>query len=217
MEWIVSLATLVVLLVFIILAFLKKSQKEKLPVILLFFAFFVYHIGDMGLWYECNYEVYRRIASAGFYLIMPFALLLMYVLVPKEKMNLFIRIATLVLILPWIYAFVMIGSNPLVYLHEVTPVRNANFEMILVLSFVIGTLFCAIVGYRAARFREDYGRRLAKHFSLGIVIYTLIILCLFMSEDAFGYDATWLFGVATVFFAILLLLGMECKSREAAA
>lgn len=213
MEWIVSLATAVVLIVFIVIAFTRPPTKEKAPVIFLFLALLIYHIGDCGLWYGYDYELVRRIASVGFYFIMPFSLWLMYVLLPKERMNFFIRIIALLLIIPWIYALVMVNESPLVFLQEYLTEPDEAYEtfiMGLVLIFVIGTLFAAIVGFRAAKFRDDYGKGFARNFSWGLIIYTVLILCLFMSVDLFGYDATWLFGIPTTIFSILLLLGLGC-------
>lgn len=213
MKWIVSLITLGFLVVFIIVAFNRQSTKERTPALMLLFALLIYHIGDMGLWAGWDYEIVRRIASVGFYFIMPFSLWLMYVLVPKEKMNLFIRIVTLLLIIPWIYAIVMIKGSPLVFLEEQMPVMEEAYEsfiMMLVLFFVVGTIFTAIVGFIAARKRDDYGKGLALKFSWGIIIYTVLILCFFMSIDLFGIDLTWLFGIATVIYSLLIILGLKC-------
>jgi hypothetical protein len=220
MKWIVSLVTIVVLLVFIIIAFTRHAGKERNPAILLMIALLIYHVGDCGLWYGYDYELVRRIASVGFYFIMPFSLWLMYLLVPKEKMNLLIRIITLVLILPWIYALVAVKDSPLVFLQDHVLVPDEayeNFIMGLVLLFTLGTIFAAIVGFRAAKFREDYGKKLAKNFSWGLIIYNVLILCLFMSIDAFGYDATWWFGVPATIYALLILLGLNyCCCEEKA-
>lgn len=213
MKWMVSMAAVVVLLIFIIIAFTRHATKERTPALLLFFALLIYHIGDIGLWYGYDYELTRRIASVGFYFIMPWSLWLMYVLTPAEKMNYFIRIVTLLLMIPWVYALVMIDASPLVFLEEMMPAPDEAYEtfvMGLVGVFVLGTLFAAVIGFRAARHRADYGKRLARYFSWGLIIYTVMILCLFMSIDMFGYDATWWFGVPSVLYALLVLLGLRC-------
>lgn len=215
MKWIVSLITLIVLVILLILVFRQKKSKEKTPMIFLLFAFIVYHIGDMGLWGGCEYEMIRRIASAGFYFVIPFSLWLMYILLPNEKMTMLIRIVTLILMLPWLYAFIVLYKAPLVFLEDYPGTEHETLTYLLILSFVIAVLFAAIVGFRASKFRDDYGKRLAKFFYLGLIIYTIIILILFSSIDAFGYDATWFFGVATVIYSMMLYFGSTaCKSKS---
>jgi len=209
MKWIVSLITLIVLLLLLILVFRQSKTKEKTPFIFLLFSLIVYHIGDMGLWGGCEYELIRRIASAGFYFIMPFSLWLMYVLVPKEKMNMFIRIVTLILMLPWLYALIVLYEAPLVFLEEYPGTEHETLTYVLILSFVIAVVFAAVVGFSASKFREDYGKKLAKYFSWGLIVYTIIILVLFSSIDAFGYDATWFIGVGTIIYSFLLYFGLS--------
>ncbi len=203
MEWIVSLIT-AVFLIFLIIMTLSGKEKypEKKAILMVLFSFLVYHIGDIGLWYGCNYELVRRIASIGFYFEIPFMLYLMYLLVPKEKRTMFMRIFSLLMMLPWVVALALIYQYPLVFLEEMGG-QSENLVYALVLFFIIAIVFMAIYGYKAAKLRVDLqGKKLAKAFANASIILLIMYLVLWSTMDAFGYDATYLFGVATITWSV---------------
>lgn len=208
MKWIVPLVAVFFLVVFLVIFLVRKQRpKEYNGLIVIVISLLVYHIGDLGLWAGWNYEVVRRIASIGFYFEMPFILLLMYYLVPGEKMNLFTRIATLVLMLPWLIALFLIGNSPLVYLEGQGSV-NENLMYFLVLSFIVAAVFAVINGFMAGRFRQDEaGKKLAGMFSRATIILTILYVVLWSTIPAFNYDATWLFGIVSMIYVFLLWLG----------
>jgi hypothetical protein len=217
MLWIVPLIAVLVLAGFLIYFLtIKDKPKEMRGLILLTLSLLVYHIGDTLLWAGWNYEVARRIASVGFYFEIPFILLLMYYLVPKEKMNLFIRIFTGVLMLPWLVALILVYKWPIVYLGEPDP-QNETIIYALIICFIIAIIFAVIVGFRAAKFRSDaFGKKLARYFSITSIVLVVLYLFLWSTIETIDYDATWLFGVVSIFYVVFLWLG-SCICKEVIA
>jgi hypothetical protein len=216
MLWIVPLIAVLVMAGFLIYFLtIKDKPKEMKGLILITLSLLVYHIGDTLLWAKWDYEVARRIASVGFYFEMPFILLLMYYLVPKEKMNLFIRIFTSILMLPWLAALVVVYKWPIIYL-DPNP-KNDTLIYALIICFIIAIIFAVIVGFRAAKFRSDaFGKKLARYFSITSIVLVVLYLFLWSTIETMDYDATWLFGVVSIFYVVLLWLG-SCICKEASA
>lgn len=214
MEWIVSLITVIFLIVMIIIYFAEKAKyPEKKGILLVLFSFLIYHIGDIGLWYGCNYELVRRIASIGFYFEIPFMLIFMYYLVPKEKRSMFMRIFSLIMMLPWLIALILVYSYPLVFLEEMGG-KSENLMYSLVLFFIIAIVFMAVYGFKASRKREDaFGQKLARLFAVASIVLIILYLFFWSTMDAFDYDATYLFGIATVAWTILIRAG-SCKCKQ---
>ncbi len=216
MEWIVSLITTVCLVGFLIWFLTRKHKPREMPaVILLTVAFLIYHIGDWGLWGGCQYEFIRRVASVGFCLMIPMILLLMYMITSKDHMNLFYRIITLILTLPWIAGIIMVYKYPIVYL-ETYPGTGTPLAMwIALISFIVGMIFVIIMGYRASRLRTDpMGKSLGCNFATGSLIFTVIIIFLWYSPEILGKDYTWFFGVATIIFMLFICIGMGVKKEK---
>jgi hypothetical protein len=217
MFWIVPLIAAIVMAGFLIYFLtIKDKPKEMTGIILITLSLLVYHIGDVLLWAGWNYEVARRIASVGFYFEIPFILLLMYYLISKEKRNLFIRIFTWILIIPWIVALVLIYKSPLVFL-EGQGTRNEIMANICLVCFIIAILFAIIMGFRSVKFRSDaYGKKLAKYFASGSIVLIVLYLALWSTFLAVQYDSTWLIGVVNICYVVLLWLG-SCKCKEVTA
>lgn len=214
MKWIVSLITVVFLIVMIIIYLAEKEKHpEKRGILLVLISFLVYHIGDIGLWAGYHYELVRRIASIGFYFEIPFMLLLMYYLVPKEKRSMFMRIFTLIMMLPWLIALLLVYGYPLVFLEEMGG-KSENLMYTLVLCFIVAIIFMAIYGFKAAKNREDaFGKKLSRLFAIASIILIIMYLFFWSTMDAFNYDATFLFGIATVTWTIIIRAG-SCKCKE---
>lgn len=215
MEWIVSL-TAIVFLIFMVYYFLSKKDKprEISAIVLVLLGFIVYHIGDAGLWAGWKYELVRRIASIGFYFEIPFMILLLYYLVPKEKKSMLFRWLGLILILPWLAALIMVYKYPLVYLEGQGEVSE-TFVYALVLSFILAVIFLAVYGFSAVKWRNDvFGKKLSRMFSIASIVLVLLYVILWSSIDAFGYDATWLFGLATVIWTLMIWSGTDVKKVE---
>lgn len=216
MYWIVSLITSILLVIFFFWFIrIKNKPKETKPAILLTLAFLVYHIGDLGLWAGWDYEVFRRIASIGFYLIIPFSLLLMYMVLSKDHMNLFVRIVTLIFILPWITYIVLIGNYPLVYLDTYELIVPCDWYVQgAILIFVVGAIWAIINGYRAGKLRADaLGKKLGNLFATGLLVYTVLLLCMYFSFELFDVDLSWLMDIATFIYILLICIGLNVKSE----
>ncbi|MFC1731565.1 hypothetical protein ACFL6I_14710 [candidate division KSB1 bacterium] len=216
MEWIVPLIATTILALFFIYFLAKKNRtKEIFAISLVTLSMLIYHIGDLFLWSEwMDYEIARRIASIGFYLEIPFMILLMYLLLPKEKHSMFMRIASTILFIPWIVALLMICKSPIVFL-ENHGEFNENFVYLLILCFVISIIFIAIKAFRANKFREDkIGKKLSNRFAIGVIVYTVLYLIIFSSMETFGQDLTWLFGIASIIFVFMLWHGSFIKKES---
>lgn len=202
MEWIVSLLTLVFLFIFLFYLLIRKKKHDFTVLIPITMAFIVYHLGDLGLWCGWYYEIVRRIASVGFYFIIPCLLLIMHKLLPKTEKNWFVNIFSVILLLPWVYALIILAKSPLIYLDEPA---DENFVYLLVAAFVIAVIFIVIYGFRAAKIISDiYRKIIARNFSVSLIIMLILYLLLWGSIDAFGYDATYLFGFANLIFIFIL-------------
>lgn len=215
MKWIVSLITIIFLIVMIIIYFAEKAKyPEKKGILLVLFSFLVYHIGDIGLWYGCNYELVRRIASIGFYFEIPFMLVFMYYLVPKEKRSMFMRIFSLFMMLPWLVALILIYGYPLVFLEDMGG-KSENLMYSLVLFFIVAIIFITVYGFKAAKKREDaFGKKLSRYFAIASIILIILYLFFWSTMDAFNYDATYLFGLATIIWSLIIRAG-SCKCKVA--
>ncbi len=209
MEWIVPLIAVIILVIFFVYFLIKKEKsKENSAIILITLSLLVYHIGDLFLWSGwLGYEIARRIASIGFYFEIPFMLLLMYQLLPTEKRQIGVKIISAILLIPWIVAIIMIGKSPIVFL-EGWGTYDENFVYALILCFVISIVFIVINAFRAKKFRDDaLGKKLSNFFAIACIIFTVLYLFIFSSIQTMEVDLTWLFGIVSIFFVIMLWQG----------
>lgn len=216
MEWIVPLIAAVLLFIFFLMYLPKKGICCETSAIDLFIlSLFIYHLGDLFLWSGwVNYEVARRIASVGFYLEIPFLLLLTCHLLPKNRRSILVKFISYLLLIPWVYAIVMIGRSPIVFL-EGKGEADENFIYLMILFFVISILFIVINAFRAGSLREDgFGRKLGKRLGWGAIFFTILYLLIFSSIELIGQDLTWLFGIVSVIFALLLQVKQPAGIKE---
>ncbi|MBN2461451.1 MAG: hypothetical protein JXB60_07570 [Candidatus Cloacimonetes bacterium] len=205
MKWIIPLLGLLFMLFFFIYLLCRKNKpKETRGIILTALALAVYHLGDVGLWGGWYYELVRRIASVGFYFLVPFLLLTMYMLLPKENRGWFIKVFTWLMIIPWIIALVIVYKSPLIFLEEMGG-GNESMTYALVLAFIIAFIFIISNGFRTVKLRSDEtGKNMGKKLAVSLIVMLILYLLLWGSIDAFGYDATYLFAVANIIWALII-------------
>jgi hypothetical protein len=208
MKWLPSILALLLLLYFLYLtvpAF--RSPKTYLKYFVLYLlALFVYHIGDAMLWGGLwNYEIVRRIASVGFYFEIPCLLALVYALLPKESRGTPFRVITAVLCLPWLYALVVVGSSPLVFL-EGKGVKYEDIMYALVLAYLIAIIFIYIVGMKGAKKLEGDMKDFLKKICLASLVMLIGYVLLWSSMDIVKDDYTFLFGIVTIIWLLIVRL-----------
>jgi len=215
MEWLVPVIALIFLFIFLIYLLSRKDRSVEINTLIpLVLSLLVYHFGDLGLWAGWQYELVRRVASVGFYFIVPFMLLIMYHLLPKEKRGWFSKLFSLIMLIPWVYALIVLYKTPLVYLGKAD---DENFIYLLVISFIIAFIFIIINSYRAVKFHTvEFNKKFSRNFGTSLIILLVSYLLLWGSIDAFGYDATYLFGFANIIWALIIwcTLSKEKKVEE---
>ena len=212
MEWLPPLLGLIVLAVFIAV-FLTRKNKPKEVVGVLFFAIalFIYHVGDVLMWgwgglSQGYYEVFRRIASLGYYLEIPALLYLGYYCIPEEKRTQFTKIFSWILVIPWVVAVLLIIKMPNNYLlppnipDTFDPGVNLNLIYALIVFYIIGVVFVAVKTIKGAKLREGGGKSLCK--TVGIVTLIQLVAYLIIFSFAETYDATYLFGLISIFWIV---------------
>jgi len=214
MEWIFPLLGLITLVVFIFLLLSKPEKpKEVMGVLLFATALFVYHVGDMLMWGWSNtqvcYDLFRSIASLGYYLEIPALLYLGYVCIPAEKRTQFTKIFSWILVVPWIIAIILLFFRmPNNYLTppnipaEIDPGINMNLIYVLILFYIISVIFVVIKTLKGAKLLEGAGQSLCK--MVGIITLIQLIAYLIIFAFAETYDATYLFGLISIFWIVMV-------------
>jgi hypothetical protein len=206
MEWLIPLFALVSLTGLVLLGLIRKNRpKEFNALILLAATMAIYHLGDTLLWSDWgDYEISRRIASIGFYLEIPAMLLLLYFIIPIERQSIFYRILSLIFYIPWVYAIIMIGKSPIVFL-EGHGTYDEDFVYMIILAFVLSAVFIAWTSFLSVGWNKDlHLKKLSNNLGWGVIIFTILYLIIFSSIETLGVDLTWLFGLVSVFFILSL-------------
>lgn len=212
MVWLFPLLGVIVLAIYIILFLSKQSKPKEVTGVMLFaIALFVYHVGDMLMWglgslSQGNYELFRRIASLGYYLEIPALLYLGYYCIPEGKRTSFTRIFSWILVIPWIVALLLIFNMPNNYLtppnipETFDPGIHLNLIYTLILFYIIGVVFVVIKTLQAAKQRAGAGGSLCKTVGIATLIQLIAYLVIFSFADS--YDATFLFGLISIFWIV---------------
>ncbi len=220
MEWLPPLLGLIVLVIFIIYFLGKKNKPKEVTGVLLFAAaLFIYHLGDLGMWAwgsasQLHYEIFRRIASLGYYLEIPALLYLSYHCLPPEKRTGFVKIMSLILCLPWIVAILLLKNMPNNFLlppnipETFDPGVHEDLVYILVLFYIISVVFVAIKTIGTAKLKSGAGKSLCR--TVGIVTVIMLIAYLVIFSFVETYDATYLFGLISIFW--IVTVGKEALS-----
>lgn len=212
MEWLFPLLGLIVLAIFIVLLLSKKNKPKEVSGVMMFaVALFVYHVGDMLMWgfssqSQWYYELFRRIASFGYYLEIPALLYLGYYCIPEGKRTPFSKIFSWILVIPWIIAILLIIKMPNNYLlppnipESFDPGIHLNLIYTLILFYIVGVVFVVIKTLKGAKQREGAGKNLCQTVGIATLIQLIAYLIIFSFAET--YDATYLFGLISIFWIV---------------
>lgn len=208
MKWIPPLLALIVLAIFMGYFFTRKTRsKEVTGFLMVAGAFFIYHLGDLGMWAGWNYELFRRIASLGYYLEIPALLYLAYQLLSPEQRAGWVKTLSWLLCVPWVVAIVLLKDYPNNFLEYpnlpegMDPGRHDTLVNTLILFFIIGVIVVAMFAFRAAKTAEGAKKSLAKAVGWATIILLVLEIVLFAFIEAVKYDPTYLFGFISIFWA----------------
>lgn len=215
MKWLPPALALIVLAVFIISLLGRRSRAQEIGGLILFaLSLFIYHLGDLGLWAGWDYETTRRIASFGFYLQVPLLLYLVYICLPESRRTTAYRIVWALLSLPWVVALLMLGSQALVYL-EGMPGKNETLISTLVVAYIIAFLFGIVRLYQAVKLPETHEPALSRTIARTSLIYLIALVALWSLIEITGYDPTYLFGLASIFWIISIGINAFAVTEKA--
>jgi hypothetical protein len=216
MVWIPPAIGLVVALVLFIYLLLKKNKSKEVTGVMLFaLALTVYHLGDLGMWLwgsisQETYDWFRRIASVGYYFELPALLYLTYYCLPQEKRTMLVKVISWILVIPWVVALVWVYNSPNNFLEPPNipdtfdPGKNETLMISLILCFMIGVIFASVNGFRAAKVRTGAAKGLSKTVAVASLIFLILEFILFSLIDAMKYDPTWLFGLISLIWILMV-------------
>jgi hypothetical protein len=194
----------------------KNAPKDFRAVILVAGSFFLYHFGDMGMWAGWHYELFRRIASLGYYLEMPAMLYLAYLCLPESKRTGLVKGISLLLALPWAGAIIALPKYPNNFLEypnipqNIDPGKHEELVMALILIFAIGVVIVAVNAFRAAKYREGAAKCFCKAIGWATIVMLIAEFVLFSLVEAIKYDSTYLFG----FISLTWILWVGLKANR---
>jgi len=221
MEWMIPAISFCFLTIVAVFLFLRKNKPPEVNAV--FYAalsLMIYHFGDMGMWAGWNYELFRRIASIGYYLEIPAFIYLAYICLPQEKRTLLTRVFSFVLCVPWLIAVLLIKSTPNNFLEYpniplgVDSGKNENFVMTMILCFSIGVIFVAITAFRAARVRKSAAGSLSRTIAWATIVMLISEFVLFAMVETLHYDSTYLFGFISIFWISWVGMKANCYLKE---
>ncbi len=74
----------------------------------------------------------------------------------------------------------------------------------LALSYIVGAIFAIFYYYKAAKQHTgELAANITKGAGMATIVYLILIVILWSSIDAFGYDATWLFGIVSIIWVAI--------------